>query len=165
MQRTLYKHFDTDVKKYFLCCFSYLFYPDSVCQAWEASSIHDHLFAEIQLWLCQMWAIQRDGTPPFPLHHQPTAVLWTGSCPQPWSWLDLSWLVGLLVCLHFRFMLTPRCLEKLPYCVFLSYRPMERNVITLTSCFLWLSIRVAAMAVITTFISGTLTSLATGSHQ
>lgn len=48
---------------------------------------------------------------------------------------------------------------------FLPYRLMERRLITPMTCSLWLFIRGGVMVAITMFISGTLTSLVSGSQR
>ena len=65
----------------------FMFWHCLVRQAEETASIHDNVFAEIQLWLCQMWAIQGDGTLQLPPHHQPTTLLWRGTRDFSWSCL------------------------------------------------------------------------------
>lgn len=60
------------IKYVFLCRFP-------VCQAEAAAPIYDHVFAEIQLRLCQMWTIQGDRTLCLSAHHQSATFLWTGT--------------------------------------------------------------------------------------
>lgn len=60
------------IQNVFLC-------RSSVCQAEAAAAVHDHVSAEIQLWLCKMWTIQGDRALQLPTHHQSATFLWTGT--------------------------------------------------------------------------------------